>query len=306
MKKSKSNFANQRKADQLKENKLKAKSKAYANGGGKKLSRKKPKKKPESAEAIYGDAPRATGKMEKAYKLLAIQEGISNGMAKNLIDKGLVYANNKKVVIARGELPGSTTFRVEKVESIKPIFEDNNIIVVDKPAFLNADEVEKQFPDAVLLHRLDRETSGVLMLVKDEDFRLKAIKEFQQDRVYKEYVAWVDGVFIEDVVVDCPIVTERRHNKAYSKCSKAGKPAVTEVYTQEVVAKRSKVKCVIHHGRTHQIRTHLRSISFPIIGDELYGGSRSKRVMLHAKKVTLLDYTFEAPEPSVFKHFSQS
>jgi 23S rRNA pseudouridine1911/1915/1917 synthase len=240
---------------------------------------------------------------EKAYKVLALQEGISNNEAKSLIDRGLVYAGNKKVMIARGDIDPKTNFKVEKVEKIKPIFQNNDLIVVDKPAFVNSDEIERQFKDAKLLHRLDRETSGVLMLVKNEEFREKAIKEFKNDTVYKEYSAWIDGILVESVDIDKAIITEKKNNKAYSKISKKGKPARTEVTPEIVNGKKTKVKCVIHNGRTHQIRVHLKSIDFPIIGDEQYGGRRYKRVMLHARKVVLLGMTFEAPEPTAFKHF---
>jgi 23S rRNA pseudouridine1911/1915/1917 synthase len=240
---------------------------------------------------------------DKAYKVLALQEGISNSEAKALIDRGLVYAGNSKVMIARGDINIKTKFRIEKIERIKPIFENDDIVVVDKPAFMNSDEVERQFKGTKLLHRLDRETSGVLMLVKNEEFREKAIKEFKKDTVYKEYVAWVDGILVEFIDIDKAIITERKNNKAFSKLSKNGKPARTEVTPEIVSGKKTKLKCVIHHGRTHQIRVHLKSIDFPIIGDEQYGGRRYKRVMLHAKKVILLGMSFEAPEPTAFKHF---
>ncbi len=244
--------------------------------------------------------------MEKAYKLLAQQQGISNNQAKALIDRGLVYVGGKKVVIARGELDSKTKFRVNEVEKAKPIFEDDNLVVVDKPPFVNSDEIERQFAGAKLLHRLDRETSGVLMLVKNEAFQQEAIKAFKRDEVYKEYVAWVDGMLTEETVIDKPIITEKRGGKAYSKVSKQGKPAITEVYPELVSGKKTKLKLIIHHGRTHQIRTHLRSIDHSIIGDEQYGGRRYQRVMLHAKKVELLGYSFEAPEPKVFAHFASS
>ena len=240
---------------------------------------------------------------EKAYKILALQEGISNSQAKSMIDRGLVYVGNKKVVIARGELDDKTIFRVQKVEKMKPIFENENIIVVDKPAFVNSDEIERQFRDAKLLHRLDRETSGVLMLVKDEDFRLKAIKEFAQDKVYKEYVAWVEGIISEPVEVDRPIITQKKNNKAYSNVSSKGKSARTETFPDLVSGGKTKVKCIIHNGRTHQIRVHLRYIEHSIIGDEQYGGRRAKRVMLHAHKVRILGMEFVAPEPKLFKDF---
>jgi len=240
---------------------------------------------------------------EKAYKLLAIQEGISNSNAKSLIDRGLVYVGNKKVMIARGEIDERTLFRVQKVERAQPIFENDDIVVVDKPAYVNSDEIERQFKPAVLLHRLDRETSGVLMLVKNEAFRQRAIKAFRDDKVYKEYIAWVEGIMTEPIEVDKAIVTQKKNNKAYSNVSPKGKPARTEFFPDIVSAKKTKVKCVIHNGRTHQIRVHARYIDHPIIGDEQYGGRRAKRVMLHAHKVRLLGMEFIAKEPKSFVTF---
>jgi len=240
---------------------------------------------------------------EKAYKLLALQEGISNNNAKSMIDRGLVYVGNKKVVIARGEINADTKFRVITVERPKALFENSDIVVVDKPAYINSDEIERQFKPAVLLHRLDRETSGVLMLVKNEEFRQKAIKEFRQDKVYKEYIAWVEGVMSEPIEVDKAIITQKKNNKAYSNVSPKGKPARSEFFPDIVSANKTKIKCIIHNGRTHQIRVHLRYCDHPIVGDEQYGGRRAKRVMLHAHKVRLLGMEFVSPEPKEFVHF---
>ncbi|MFA6193120.1 MAG: RNA pseudouridine synthase [Sulfurimonas sp.] len=240
---------------------------------------------------------------DKAYKLVSLQEDVSNTQAKSMIDRGLVYVGNKKVMIARGELDEKTIFIVQKVQKIKPIFENSDLIVVDKPAFVNSDEIERQYKGAQLLHRLDRETSGVLMLVKNEEFREKAIEEFKKDRVYKEYIAWVEGIISEPIDIDKPIVTQKKNNRAYSNVSGKGKPARTEVFPDIVSAKKTKIKCIIHNGRTHQIRTHLRYIDHPIVGDEQYGGRRAKRVMLHAYKVRLLGMEFIAPEPREFVNF---
>jgi 23S rRNA pseudouridine1911/1915/1917 synthase len=240
---------------------------------------------------------------EKAYKILALQEGISNNNAKSMIDRGLVYVGNKKVIIARGEINADTKFRVIKVERPKPIYENDDIVVVDKPAYINSDEIERQFKPAVLLHRLDRETSGVLMLVKNEEFRQKAIKEFRKDNVYKEYIAWVEGIMSEPIEVDKAITTQKKNNKAFSNVSPKGKPARSEFFPDIVSAGKTKIKCIIHNGRTHQIRVHLRYINHSIIGDEQYGGRRAKRVMLHAHKVRLLGMEFVSPEPKEFIHF---
>lgn len=236
---------------------------------------------------------------EKAYKLLALQENISNRAAKDLIDRGLVFCKGRKVAVARGELDADSRFRVEKLSRIKVIFEDKNIIAVDKPASLTSDEVEKKF-DAKLLHRLDKGTSGVVLLIKNEEFQKKAIEEFRHKRVYKEYVAVVGGKIVEPIDITDPIITIKKGNSFFSKISKNGKEAITHVEPLMVEGKKSKIKVIIETGRTHQIRAHLKSLGFPIVGDELYGGKEFKRLMLHAFKISLLGYTFESPEPKEF------
>ncbi len=240
--------------------------------------------------------------VEKAYKLLAKQEGISNSKAKALIDRGLVYVGNRKLQVARGEISDKSTFRIDTIADIEIIFEDEEKIVINKPAHVSSEELLKKFKDTTLLHRLDKETSGVLILTKDEDYRLKAIEAFKRDKVYKEYVAWVDGVLIDEIVIDKPIKTQKGRT-AKSKIDRAGKPAITEVYPLLATRKRSKVKLIIHQGRTHQIRVHLRSIGFSVVGDTLYGGSSANRLMLHSKKIELLGESFEVQEPAIFKKY---
>ncbi len=237
-------------------------------------------------------------KKEKAYKLLAIQENVSNRAAKDMIDRGIVYVGNKKVAIARGEVDIKTKFKVQNIQKIEKIFEDDNILAVNKPAFLNSEEVSKKmgYP---LLNRLDKETSGVLLLVKNEDFQKKAIKEYKDKKVLKEYIAWVDGKIAEELEMNKPILTVKK-TKAYSKISKDGKEAISFVEPLLIEGNRSKVKVTIKTGRTHQVRVHLKSIAHPILGDTLYGGKPYKRVMLHSYKTELLGYSFIAKEPKEF------
>lgn len=241
---------------------------------------------------------------DKAYKVLAKQENISNSKAKELIDKGLVRAGGKKVMIARGEIETTTKFSVKEIAKVKVLFEDEDIIAVDKPAFLTSDEIAQKFPKAMMLNRLDKETSGVMLFAKNEEFQKEAIQEFKANNVYKEYVAIVDGKVIDEVEIDKPILTTKQRNQAKSKVDiKKGKPAKTTVYPMLVEGNKSKIKIVIDTGRTHQIRVHLNHIGLPIIGDTIYGRAvpNINRVLLHSKRTKIFDYDFEAKEPREFK-----
>ena len=239
--------------------------------------------------------------MEKAYKLLAQQEGISNKKAKDLIDRGLVYYLDKKIKIARAEMPNDTHFRVEEIEKVNIIYQDEHILVINKPALLDtyelADAIEED--ETELIHRLDRDTSGVLLFARNPEFLADAIQAFKQRKVKKRYVAWVEGVFCEEIKVEAPIATHKQGGKAFSEVNEErGRPAVTIVRPLEIQGKKSKVEIEILTGRTHQIRVHLSHIGHPIVGDERYGSvTRSKRILLHAKAISLLGYAFEAKEP---------
>ncbi|MFV0480886.1 MAG: RluA family pseudouridine synthase [Campylobacteraceae bacterium] len=243
--------------------------------------------------------------MDKAYKLLALQEKISNRAAKELIDRGVVYALGKKVIVARADIKVGTTFKVEKLNKPKIIFEDEKIMAIDKPAYQTAEEIALMFKQT-LLHRLDKETTGVLLLSKDEEFTKEVIETFKSHRVEKTYLAIVSGKFIEPVKVDSPILTIKTNSGAYSKISKDGKSAVSFIEPKLVEGKRSLVEVKIETGRTHQIRAHLKSIGFPVIGDEKYGGKPNSRILLHAYKISLLGYSFTSPLPEEFAKFGKN
>ncbi len=239
---------------------------------------------------------------EKAYKLLAIQEGITNRSAKDMIDRGLVYSGGKKVVMARAEMSDKVKFRVEKITKTKVIFEDEYLMAIDKPAFVTSEQIAKK-QGHPLLHRLDKGTSGVLLLVKDEEFRKKAILAFKRQEVKKEYVAWVSGKLAERTEIDAPLLTIKTNNHAYTKIAEDGRAALSIVEPLMIEGKFSKVKVEIKTGRTHQIRVHLSSLAHPIVGDDVYGGKPYKRILLHASKIALMGYSFESPEPKDFNFY---
>ncbi len=145
-------------------------------------------------------------KKQKAYKLLAVQMGLSNSKAKELIDRGVVYVGNRKVAIARGELPIETRFRVLKLERPEVIFENEEVLALNKPAFYTSDEAAAAYRSARLLHRLDRETSGVLLLSKNRSFHKRAEEAFRARAVYKVYTCWVQGMVSEPATWFGPVM----------------------------------------------------------------------------------------------------
>ncbi len=241
--------------------------------------------------------------MEKAYKILSVQENISHKKAKALIDLGLVSIGGQKLSIARKELPKNTRFSVQKIEKPSVIFEDENILALFKPPFIESYDLASFFKGWVLLHRLDKETSGVILLVKENsEFHLKAKKAFKDRVVKKEYLALVQGIVEEEREINAPILTIKT-TKAFSKISKKGQEAVTIITPLKIINKKTLLKVGIKTGRTHQIRVHLKHINHPIIGDTLYNNEpgSAKRLMLHAHKIALLGYEFEAIAPKEFE-----
>jgi len=235
---------------------------------------------------------------DKAYKVLAKQQDISNKKAKELIDRGLVFVEDKKVKIARADIHTETFFRIEYPEDIEILYQDDDIIAINKPAQVDSYDIQDAVEGAELLHRLDRDTSGVLLLGKNRKFIDKAIQEFKSRKVEKHYVAWIEGVLYEKVEINEPIFTVKK-GKAFSLIDPLrGKPAHTIVKPEELQGKKSKVHIEITTGRTHQIRVHLAHIGHPVVGDEQYGSrTQSKRVLLHSSQIKILDYEFNAKEP---------
>ena len=241
--------------------------------------------------------------MNKAYKLLSLQEGISHKKAKEWIDKGLVSVGQKKIHLARMELPQSSVFKIEYIKKPEKLFENHELLAVNKPAFIESYELAKQFRDWTLLHRLDQETSGVILLVKENsDFHIKAKKAFKNQQVYKEYRALVSGFVSEKVIINKPISTIKK-GFAKSRIDANGLFAHTEIEPLEIFGKKTLLKAVIKTGRTHQIRVHLKSIGHSIVGDRIYGGIENSRLMLHSYCIRIFDYEIISPLPKEFQRF---
>ena len=148
-----------------------------------------------------------------------------------------------------------------------------------------------------LIHRLDKGTSGILMLAKKEQFRQDMIKIFKNREISKSYIAIVGGRIIEPLSIHEPILTTHKNNRAHSFIHPKGKEANTVISPLESFKNVSKIGIQIDTGRTHQIRLHLQSIHHYILGDDQYGGKPYRRLMLHHAEVKFLKYHFVSPDP---------
>lgn len=228
----------------------------------------------------------------KAYKLLSMQHNISCNKAKELIDRGLVSVNGARVRIAREEMPLHTRFCIiESKASV--LYEDEDLLVLDKGIGIESYELEKRHPSCKLIHRLDMDTSGVILMSKNEDFRKRAIMEFKNCAVKKLYIALAQGRICDHIEIDSPISTSKGA-RAFSRIdSKHGKPALSIINPLRIIGNKTLVEIEIKTGLTHQIRVHLASIDHPIIGDTIYNNAnRAKRMMLHCYKMRIFDKEF--------------
>ena len=246
-------------------------------------------------QKILTKKPMQTEQGEKAYKLLALQRNISTNKAKDLIDSGRVSIKGKRLLIARTLLPLNTKFEVLATPCVV-IFEDDDILALDKSVGIESYSLLKTYPHYKLINRLDKDTSGVILLAKNEKMRQKAIQAFKQKEVEKMYFALIEGKLYEEVNIEKKISTQK-DSKAKSHIDNEGLNAQSIVTPLQTFTHTTLVSVQIPTGRTHQIRIHLKSIKHPIIGDIIYNKTsliKAKRLMLHCQKTSLLGYTFES------------
>ena len=239
---------------------------------------------------------------DKAYKILAKQKNISNNTAKDLIDQGLVFVNDKKINIARILIDDKTKLIIKKEKKSKLIYEDDKIIAINKVYNQKSENLEIEFK-AKLLNRLDRETSGIILLYKDEKFRQECIEEFKKQKVFKSYLAIVYGVLAEKTIIEEPIKTIKSKYGAFSKISHNGLYAKTIIEPLLINGKKTLIKVIISTGRTHQIRVHSAYLNHGIIGDEKYAKIPATRMFLHSWELKIFDYNFKACLDDSFNEF---
>lgn len=182
------------------------------------------------------------------------------------------------------------------------IYIDEHLLVLDKPAGLLAvpgrgadkrdclaSRVQAEYPEALVVHRLDMATSGLMLMARSEATQKQLSRMFAERQVDKTYIAIVDGRLDQDSGdIDLPLITDWPNRPKQKIDHDIGKPALTHyrVLAYTPAQDTSRVELKPHTGRTHQLRLHMQALGHPILGDPLYAPDavhrRSPRLLLHA------------------------
>ena len=186
-----------------------------------------------------------------------------------------------------------------------------DLLLLSRPEILNVGESERPG----IVHRLDKGTSGLMIIAKKNEILKNLKNQFKQRKVFKEYLTIVNGITKESGIINAPIGRHPANRKKRALIS-SGKEAHTSYKKLANNEDLSFLKVIIKTGRTHQIRVHLSSIGHPVYGDQMYSNSyknSKKRILLHSYRIKFfhpnkkINIDIKDSIPKEFtKHFSKN
>ena len=261
-----------------------------------------------------------TADHQKAYEIL-LQNGFNMSQTQRLIDKGRLICGGSVVSEKKAVLCGDVFLIDYEAEpkGLKPIFECESFAVFDKPSGVlshpNGRHCEYSLNDeiwslygreAAVAHRLDCETSGLIVVGKDKNTVVNLKKLFENRQVYKNYVALVHGKISENLRIEAnmDLANEYDDVKMRMRICEDGKSAVTEILPIEYFADidATLVKAVPLTGRQHQIRLHLFHVEHKILGEPLYGLSRPQIEKILDKEMSEAERILTTGAPRLLLH----
>ena len=266
--------------------------------------------------------------------------GISRSFAAKLCEEGKVFLKEKKL-LKNHKLKGNEEIRIELPDSeelelipqdipLDIVYEDKDVIVVNKPQGMVVHPAPGNYSDTLvnalmfhcgdelsaingvirpgIVHRIDKDTSGLLIAAKNNDSHLKLSEQLKERKALRKYVALVNGNIKEDEgTINKPLSRNPQDRKKMS-IVQGGREAITHFKVLERFGQYTFVECILETGRTHQIRVHLKSIGHSIVGDKTYGIKKEqfnlKGQLLHAKTIgfvhpktgELMEFSSEIPQ----------
>ena len=184
------------------------------------------------------------------------------------------------------------------------LYDDHALLAVNKPAGLLSvpgrgahladcliTRIQATFPTALLVHRLDRDTSGVMVFALTPHAQRALGQQFEKRQTRKTYVARVWGQVTEKAgTVDLPLIVDWPNRPLQKVCHDTGKPAVTDWRLLRSTATESRLRLMPRTGRSHQLRVHMQALGHPILGDPFYAQGPAlafPRLMLHSEELRL-------------------
>jgi 23S rRNA pseudouridine1911/1915/1917 synthase len=276
---------------------------------------------------------------------------VSRGAIQRLIEEGHIRVNDRIVKPTHSPRAGERIqlhWPEAKAAAAQPeqipldiLFEDDRLLVLNKPAGLvvhpAAGHEDHTLVNALLhhcagqlsgiggvarpgiVHRLDKETSGCMVVAKNDETHLALSTQFAGRKVEKIYHAILCGELPRDEgEIRAAIARHTSHRKRMAVAEDIGRPARTSYRVIERLRSATLVQAILHTGRTHQIRVHFQHLGFPLVGDETYGARQNRRLaelvhyeaprqMLHASQLSFMHplsgkwLCFEAPWPEDFR-----
>ena len=274
----------------------------------------------------------------KLFLVLMREFDISQKAAQRMIDTKKVFQNGKliedKAAVVQGELE-IVHFQPES-RGLEPIFEAQDFVLYDKPSgvmvhprnrrseYTLIDEIKWAYGmGANIVHRIDKETSGLILAAKHKEAEKELKRLFETKQIQKRYLALVHGALQGEMLIDAPIAMNRDFSqiKLKMRISADGKPAKTLVRPLQSIGPYTLVEVTPFTGRQHQIRLHLFHVKHSIVGDPIYGrptedairyldrlmdkGERiqkmgAPRLMLHAQE---LDFCYKGSRYCLFSRY---
>lgn len=272
---------------------------------------------------------------DRIDKYLLEKIEVSRSKLQKMIDDGNVLVNDKKVknsyVVKVDDVITIDEDYQEKIDILPQkidldiLYEDDDVLVVNKKSGMVVHPAVGHYTDTLvnalmyhcnslsdindsirpgIVHRIDADTSGVLLVAKNNEAHISLAKQIKEHSVKRKYIALVHGVINEDsATIDAPIGRDKNNRKKMMVTDINSKEAITHIKVLKRFKNATLIECNLETGRTHQIRVHMSYINHPIVNDYVYGYKKVENKefgqMLHAKSIGFI-------HPKTFKYLEFS